>query len=71
MTKWLLSALLGSSVVLGAAATSRTSEKVTCTLTNQTVESCCCVEQKDGTLYCTLAKTLIDSCCCKPADEKS
>ncbi len=70
MKKWLTAAILGTFVALAAVAASRTSEKVTCTLTNQTVESCCCVVQKDGKLYCTLAKKTIDSCCCKPADEK-
>lgn len=43
--------------------------KWACTLTNTTIETCCCVEQKDGKLYCTLAAKTIDSCCCKAAEK--
>ena len=68
MKKGLLAVLLGSVVALGAAA-AKTSTKYTCTLTNRTVEKCCCVQQEDGKLYCTLAKKTVDPCCCKPADK--
>jgi hypothetical protein len=70
-TNWPLAAVVSGLVALAAVAAPETSERVTCTLTNQTVDKCCCVQREDGTLYCTLAKTPIESCCCKPADEKS
>ncbi len=70
MNKLLLAVIVGSFVTLAATPVSKTSEKVTCTLTNTTVEKCCCVPQEDGKLYCTLAKKAVDPCCCKPADEK-
>jgi len=68
MRKGLLAVVLGSVVTLGAAAAQKTTNW-TCTLTNTTVEKCCCVEQKDGKLYCTLAKKTVDPCCCKPAEK--
>lgn len=70
MNKLLLAVIVGSFVTIAATPVSKTSEKVTCTLTNTTVEKCCCVPQEDGKLYCTLAKKAVDPCCCKPADEK-
>ncbi len=48
-------ALFQVSIALGAVA-AKTATQYTCTLTSKTVETCCCVEQKDGKLYCTLAK---------------
>ncbi len=69
MKKGLLAVILGSTVALTAGAASKTTEKVTCTLTNKTVEKCCCVQQKDGKLYCTLAKKTVDPCCCKPIEK--
>lgn len=71
MKKALLAIILGSSIALAGAAASKPSEKVTCTLTNTTVEKCCCVQQEDGKLYCMLAKKTVDPCCCRPAGEKS
>ncbi len=71
MKKWLLAVILGSFAAFAAVAATKTTDKVTCTLTNTTVEKCCCVQQEDGKLYCTLAKKTVDPCCCKPADEKS
>ena len=71
MKKAFLAVVLGSVAALGASAAQKTTERVTCTLTNTTVEKCCCVQQEDGKLYCTLAKKTVDPCCCKPADEKS
>ncbi len=68
MKKGLLAVFLGSVIVLVAAAAEKTA-RVTCTLTNTTVEKCCCVQQKDGKLYCTLAQKTVDPCCCKPAEE--
>ncbi len=68
MRKGLLAIVLGSLVVVGASAAEK-APKWTCTLTNKTVEKCCCVQQKDGKLYCTLAKKTVDPCCCKPADK--
>ncbi len=65
MKKGLLAIVLGGLVALEAAAT-RTAGYV-CSLTNKTVEKCCCIPQKDGKLYCTLAKQTVDPCCCKPA----
>jgi hypothetical protein len=63
MKKGLLAVVLGSLVTLGVSA-ARTATKYTCTLTNKTVEKCCCITQKDGKLYCTLAKKTVDPCCC-------
>lgn len=40
-----------------------------CSLTGQTVESCCCTHQ-DGKLHCTLADKDVDSCCCQPVADK-
>ena len=68
MKNGLLVIVLGGMVALGAAAAQK-GTKVTCTLTNKTVESCCCVEQKDGKLYCTLAQKTVDPCCCKPVEK--
>jgi hypothetical protein len=68
MKKGLLAVTLGSVVALGAA-TAQQATKYTCTLTNKTVEKCCCVPQKDGKLYCTLANKTVDPCCCKPAEK--
>lgn len=69
MKKGLLAVILGSVVAMAAVAASKPAEKVTCTLTNKTVEKCCCVQQEGGKLYCTLAKQTVDPCCCKPADK--
>lgn len=44
-------------------------EGLKCTLTDKSIEKCCCVE-KDGKLYCTLAKKTLESCCCVHADAK-
>ncbi len=63
MKRGLLAIVLGGLVALGASA-AKTANKYTCTLTNKTVDKCCCVTQKDGKLYCTLAKTTVDPCCC-------
>jgi len=68
MKRRALAILLGSLVALGAAA-ARTVTRYTCTLTNKTMEKCCCVQQKDGKLYCTLAKKTVDPCCCTPAEK--
>ena len=70
MKKALLTAVLGTLVVLGASAAQKDtkSTRLTCTLTKKTIEKCCCI-QKDGKLYCTLAKKTVDPCCCKPADK--
>jgi hypothetical protein len=56
-----------SSCGLGGGVAIADTKKWTCTLTNTTVEKCCCVQQKDGKLYCTLAKKTVNPCCCKPA----
>ncbi|MDQ2980222.1 MAG: hypothetical protein M3R62_13480 [Acidobacteriota bacterium] len=68
MKKGLRAIVLGSIVAAGVAFAQKGTQKVTCTLTNKTVEKCCCIEQKDGKLYCTLAKKVVDPCCCKPAE---
>ena len=70
MKRALLALVLGGVVSIGVAAAQKASTKVTCTLTNKTIEKCCCVQQKDGKLYCTLAKKTVDPCCCKPAAAK-
>jgi hypothetical protein len=45
------------------------SAKMKCSLTGQTMDSCCCRRTEDGKLHCTLADKDVDTCCCKPADE--
>lgn len=42
-----------------------TQTKLRCSLTNKTVDKCCCVE-KQGSLHCTLADKPVDPCCCEP-----
>jgi hypothetical protein len=37
---------------------------IRCTLTDKTVDECCCI-QKNSKQYCILAKRAIDKCCCK------
>ena len=69
MKRVLLAFVLGGLVALGASA-AKTATKYTCTLTNKTIEKCCCVQQKDGKLYCTLAKKTVDPCCCKETSSK-
>ena len=39
---------------------------MTCTITGQQVEECCCIE-KDGKMICTLTGEVVTSCCCTPA----
>lgn len=65
MRKGMLAIVLGSLVAVAAAAAEKAA-KLTCTLTQKTIEKCCCVVQKDGKLYCTLAKKTIEACCCEP-----
>ncbi len=67
MKKGLLVIALGGLITLGTATAQN--PKWICTLTNRTIEKCCCIQQKDGNLYCTLAKKSIESCCCKAAEE--
>ena len=71
MKKALLTVVIGSLAALIASGAQKESQstRVTCTLTNTTVETCCCVPQEDGKLYCTLAKKTVDPCCCKPAEK--
>ncbi len=69
MRKGLLAVVLGGLVALGASA-AKTATKYTCTLTNKTVEKCCCVQRKDGKLYCTLAKQTVDPCCCRESTSR-
>jgi hypothetical protein len=44
MKKGLMAIVLGGMVAIGAAAAQKKTAKLTCTLTNKTVETCCCVE---------------------------
>ena len=55
--------LLGSLLLASPAAPKK--ETLRCTLTNTTVEKCCC-QQREGKLYCPLAKKTIETCCCVP-----
>ena len=64
MRKGLWVIALGTLLAMGASAAPKAA-KFTCTLTNKTVETCCCVQQENGKLYCTLAKQTVDACCCK------
>jgi len=69
MKKALLTVILGGLVALAAAA-AKTAPKYTCTLTNKTIEKCCCIAREDGKLYCTLAKKTVDPCCCVEAKSR-
>lgn len=44
-------------------------QKMRCSLTGKTVDTCCC-EQRQGKLHCTLADKDIANCCCKPVKDK-
>lgn len=44
--------------------------RMRCSLTGQTVETCCCIE-KEGRLHCTLAGKDVETCCCKPAADQT
>jgi hypothetical protein len=44
MKKGLLAIVLGGMVAIGAASAQKKAAKLTCTLTNKTFETCCCVE---------------------------
>ncbi len=69
MPKFLVS-MVGTLILAGGAWAAslpvQGSAKLRCTLTNRTIEKCCC-RQQEGKLYCTLAKKTIDKCCCVPA----
>jgi hypothetical protein len=55
---------LPACLVLGVmAATVFGAEKMTCRVTGETMDQCCC-EMKDGTSYCKLTKKTYDQCCC-------
>lgn len=60
--------LLGTLLLAGAVSASpqaRTEQRIRCTLTKRTVQTCCC-EKRSDKLYCTLAKKTIAKCCCRP-----
>jgi hypothetical protein len=38
-------------------------QKVTCRVTGETMDKCCC-EMKNGKFYCKLTKKIYDQCCC-------
>jgi hypothetical protein len=44
------------------------SGRMRCSLTGQTMETCCCIH-REGKLHCTLADKDVESCCCKPGSE--
>lgn len=72
MRRWLISTL-GMLLLAGlVSSTPQTlaEEKIRCTLTNKTIETCCC-EKRGEKLYCTLAKKTIDKCCCQPQQTPS
>lgn len=47
-------------------------DKLVCSLTGKTIDSCCCEPAKNGKgLYCTLANKDIKKCCCKGMKHKS
>jgi hypothetical protein len=39
------------------------SQKITCRITGETMDQCCC-ETKNGKFYCKLTKKTYDDCCC-------
>jgi hypothetical protein len=38
-------------------------QKITCRITGETMDQCCC-ETKNGKFYCKLTKKTYDDCCC-------
>ena len=41
-----------------------------CSLTGQTMETCCCIH-REGKLHCTLADKDVESCCCGPERDET
>ncbi len=68
-TSMTLGTLLLAGLTLAAPQAAKKEAPLRCTLTDKTIEKCCC-EQRDGKLYCPLAKKTIDKCCCVPAEPK-
>ena len=44
--------------------------KMRCSLTGQTMETCCCIHG-EGKLHCTLADKDVESCCCAPEPDET
>ena len=44
--------------------------KMRCSLTGETVDSCCCVH-REGKLHCNLADKDVESCCCAPVTDET
>jgi hypothetical protein len=53
----------------GKQAAEQPAQKMRCSLTGKTVDTCCC-EQRQGRLHCTLADKDVATCCCKRVDGK-
>jgi hypothetical protein len=72
MKRTLIAAALAAVLLVAGlvAVQSSKSETVMCTLTNTTVEKCCC-DTRDGKLYCPLAKKNIEECCCVAGEKKA
>lgn len=65
----LVSLSLATLLLAGLAATAQANKSaggLRCTLTNKTIQKCCC-KQRGKKLYCTLAKKAIQKCCCVSA----
>ena len=58
-------AILNVGLVLAVLATSAfgAEQKITCRITDKTMDKCCC-EMKDSKFYCKLTKKTYDQCCC-------
>ena len=67
MKKGAMAVALGGLIALAAMLNAATTKKWSCTLTGKTVETCCCIMQKDGKLHCLSAKQTVDPCCCVEA----
>ena len=65
--KTLLASMLLAACVTGSGVANAGSE-MTCTMTGETVEQCCCVE-KNGAMVCTLTGETVSSCCCVSASK--
>ena len=68
-TSMTLGTLLLAGLTLAAPQVAKKEASLRCTLTDKTIEKCCC-GQRNGKLYCPLAKKSIDKCCCVPAESQ-
>jgi len=54
---------IGLGLAVFASSALGASQKITCRITRETMDQCCC-ETKNGKFYCKLTKKTYDDCCC-------